>query len=309
MTKIKKAMSILLMLTMVFAFAGCTKEAPVATTEEVAVDAAAETTETEAAVEEVVEEVVETEEAVTLSGEITISGSTSVEKIGIAEAEEFMALNPDVTITYESIGSSAGVKNANEGVSMLGTSSRELKKEEKAWGMNEVVIAFDGIAVVTHPSNGIADLTMDQIKGIFTGTITNWSEVGGADAEIVVVSREDGSGTRGAFEELVDFEGGLVASALVSEGNGNVQTTVAGNPNAIGYVSFTYLDDTIKAVTVEGIAPTAEDVLNGTFPISRPFVLCYHEENIDETTQAFIDFILAEDGQAIVEENGGIKVK
>lgn len=244
-----------------------------------------------------------------LTGEVAISGSTSVEKIGNAAAEEFMALNPNVTVTYEAIGSSAGVKNAHENVTPIGTVSRNLKDEEKAWGMKEVVIAYDGIAVITHPSNGVTKLTKDQILGIFKGEITNWSEVGGIDGPIVVVSREDGSGTREAFEDLVGYKGALSADALIAEGNGNVQTTVAGNPQSIGYVSLEFINETVKPLLIDDVEPTVENVLAGSYKISRPFLMVYHDENMTDATKAFIDFILSDDGQAIVADEGGIPVK
>lgn len=291
MKKIKSLLGLVLVATVVLSFVGCGKTEP---EEQPKTEVTTPENETETDM---------------LSGEVAVSGSTSVEKIGNAEGEEFTALNADVTFSYEAIGSSAGIKNAHEGVTPIGASSRNLKDEEKAWGMTEVVIAYDGIAVVTHPSNPVKDLTLEQIQGIYKGEITNWSEVGGADQKIVVVSREDGSGTRGAFEELLEFEGALTADAMIAEGNGNVQTTVAGNEQAIGYVSLTTMDETVKAVLVNGIEATVENVLAETYKISRPFLMVYHEENMTPVTKAFIDFILSEEGQAIVTENHGIPVK
>ncbi|MCT4687950.1 phosphate ABC transporter substrate-binding protein [Vallitalea sp.] len=243
-----------------------------------------------------------------LSGLVSVSGSTSVEKIGIATAEEFMALNPDVEVTYEGIGSSNGVKNSKDGVTILGTASRNLKAEEKNWGLTEVAIAYDGVAVITHPSNEVSELTKEQVQGIYKGEITNWKYVGGKDEEIVVVSREDGSGTRGAFEEIVDFEDALTEKAIIAKGNGNVQTTVAKNNKAIGYVSFTYINDTVKPFKIDGAQPNSENVVGGKYSISRPFLLIYKEENMTKESKAFVDFILSPEGQDIVEEKGGIKV-
>ncbi|GKX30943.1 phosphate ABC transporter substrate-binding protein [Vallitalea longa] len=243
-----------------------------------------------------------------LSGLVSVSGSTSVEKIGIATAEEFMALNPDVTVTYESIGSSNGVKNAKDGVTIFGTASRNLKTEEKNWGLTETVIAHDGVAVITHPSNSANELTKEQVQAIYKGEITNWKDVGGEDEEIVVVSREDGSGTRGAFEEIVEFEDSLTKDAIIAKGNGNVQTTVAKNEKAIGYVSFTYINDTVKPFKIDGVEPTAENVVNGDYSISRPFLVIYKEENMTKESKAFLEFVLSDEGQMIVEEKGGIKV-
>ena len=242
-----------------------------------------------------------------MTGTVTISGSTSVEKVGNALAEEFMALNGGVEVTYQGIGSSGGVKNAKEGTTIIGTASRNLKTEEKTWGLTEIELAYDGIAVIAHPDNGIEELTMEQVKAIYRGEITNWSQVGGADAEIVVVSREDGSGTRGAYEEIVGFEDELKEGALIAEGNGNVQTTVAGNPLAIGYVSFTYINDTVKPLLVDGTAPTVDNVVSGEYGVSRPFMMVYIEDNMTEESQAFVEFALSAEGQDIVEEKGAIK--
>ena len=246
-------------------------------------------------------------EEMTVSGDVTVSGSTSVEPVGIALGDEFMAMYPDVNFTYQGIGSSAGVTNANDGVTMLGTASREIKDSEKEYGMTEVELAYDGIAVIVNPANtAVADLTMEQVLGIYKGEITNWSEVGGEDLDIVVVSREDGSGTRGAFEELVGFEGELVATATIKEGNGNVQTTVATNPQAIGYVSFTYIDETIKPLLIEGAEPTVENVLSKVYPISRPFMIVYHEDNLSDAAKAFLEFIKTDKAKEIIAEKGAI---
>lgn len=239
------------------------------------------------------------------AGTVAISGSTSTEKVVKALADEFMALNPDVEVTYEGIGSSAGVKNAIDGVSTIGTASREIKDEEKASGVAELAFAHDGIAAIVHPENAASDLTMEQLKQIYAGEITNWSEVGGEDGNIVVVSREDGSGTRGAFEELLDLET-IVDTATIAEGNGNVQTTVAGNPNAIGYVSFTFINDTVKALTIAGVEPTPEDVINGSYELARPFNMVYFEDKIDENTKKFLEFIQSDEGKDIITESGAI---
>lgn len=243
--------------------------------------------------------------AATEAGTVAISGSTSTEKVVKALADEFMALNPDVEVTYESIGSSAGVKNAIDGVSNIGTASREIKDEEKASGVAELAFAHDGIAAIVHPDNTAADITMEQLKQVYAGEITNWSELGGADADIVVVSREDGSGTRGAFEELLELET-IVDSATISEGNGNVQSTVAGNPNAIGYVSFTFINDTVKALTVAGVEPTPEDVIAGEYELARPFNMVYFEDKIDDNTKNFLAFIQSDEGKDIITESGAI---
>lgn len=297
MKNIKALLSLLVVMVMALSFVGCAGETPEESTYENSDQTNNETTEQD-----------ETKDEAALSGTVTVSGSTSVEKIGTGTAEEFMALNPGVKVTYEGIGSSGGVKNANNGVTQIGTASRNLKEEEKSWGLTEEVIAYDGIAVINHPSNEVKELTKEQVKAIFKGEITNWSEVGGKDEEIVVVSREDGSGTRGAFEEIVEFEGELTSDAIIAEGNGNVQTTVAGNPQSVGYVSFEYMNETVKGLLIGGVEPNVENVVTGDYQISRPFIMIYHDDNMNEASKAFVEFVLSTEGQDIVEEKGGIRV-
>ena len=189
-------------------------------------------------------------------------------------------------------------------------SSRDLKEEEKANGLKETIIAYDGIVVVTHPSNKVKDLTMEQVKQIFTGEVTNWKELGGDDMEIVVVSREDGSGSRDAFQEIVDYSSGeLVRSAIVASGNGNIKTTVATNKHAVGFISFEYIDDSISTVDINGVEATAENVLQQTYSLSRPFLFVYKEEHLSTEGQQFIDYILSPKGQNIVSEAGVIPLK
>lgn len=240
---------------------------------------------------------------------IAISGSTSMGKLMEKEGEAYKNANTNVSIEVQQIGSSAGIKNVISGVSEIGMASRELKDEEKK-EVSETTIAFDGIALAVNPKNGVENITLADIKKIYTGEITNWKELGGIDAPVVVVAREDGSGTRSAFEELVGFDAAeLVPDATISDGNGAVKTTVAGNPNAIGYISFEVLDDTVKALKVEEVEAKAENVLNKSYKLSRPFLLVYKEDALTGQGKKFIDFILSEDGQKIVEETGGIKLK
>jgi len=213
-----------------------------------------------------------------------------------------MALHPDVTITYNGTGSSTGVSQANEGAYMIGAASRNIKDSEKEYGMTEKVLAYDGIAVVVNPAVDVDELTMEQIQMIFKGEITDWSEVGGTAGAIMVVSREDGSGTRGAFEEIVGFEYELTVDATIAEGNGGVKSTVVENPAAIGYVSFTYLDGTIKDLTVDGGTADVESVLDGTYPVSRPFMLIWHEGNLDEIGKSFLEFVDTDEAKTIIED-------
>lgn len=240
---------------------------------------------------------------------LAISGSTSVGPLSEKLAEKYEE-QAEINIEVNQIGSSAGITNATNGVSEIGMSSRDLKEEEIANGLVEQIIAYDGIVVVAHPTNKVDDLTIEQVKQIFTGEITNWKELGGDDMEIVVVSREDGSGSRDAFQEIVGYSSGeLVRSSIVASGNGNIKTTVATNKHAVGFISFEYIDDTISPIKINGVEATAENVLNETYQLSRPFLFVYKEENLSEKGQQFIDYILSEEGQQVVSESGVIPIK
>ncbi len=281
------------------------------TAEESTTTETAENQTTEETAEESTESEEETEVAGDISGTVVITGSTSVEKILTEMKDEFCAMYPNVTIEYTGSGSSAGIKDTKAGTNNIGTSSRELKEEEKEDALKTEVFAYDGIAVIVNPANEAAsDITVEQLCDIYSGKITNWSEVGGEDGEIFVVSREESSGTRSAFEELIALEdaGGLASTAAVSEGNGPVQAAVAENANAIGYVSFSFIDDSVKALTVGGVEPTAELAKSGEYPLSRPFLFCYYEDKAGQAGKAFLDFALSEDGQICVEDNHGIRV-
>lgn len=243
-----------------------------------------------------------------LSGSITIAGSTSVQPVSDELAKAFMAKNAGVTINVQGGGSSAGVKAANEGAAQIGASSRDLKEEEKGLGLTETKIALDGIAVVVNPKNEVAELTMAQVKDIFSGKITNWKEVGGKDAAISVVTREEGSGTRGAFEEIVLGKEKMYDKAITQPSTGSVKTTVAGDENAVGYVSLGALNQDVKGVKVDGAEPTIENVKAGTFKISRPFLYLTKGE-MNEVTKAYIDFVMSAEGQKIVQDSHFIPVK
>lgn len=236
---------------------------------------------------------------------VTISGSTSVGPLAEKLAMKYEEEN-GVKIEVNQIGSSAGITNAISGVSQIGMASRDLKPEEKDSNLQELIIAYDGIVVVTHPSNPIKNLTMEQVKQIFTGEVTNWKEVGGKDMEIVVVSREDGSGSRDAFQEIVGYESGqLIKNAIVASGNGNIKTTVAMNKHAIGFISFEYIDESVSTMDINGVQATAENVLAGQYELSRPF-LFVHKEDVPESAKQFMEFILTPEGQKIVETAGAI---
>lgn len=240
---------------------------------------------------------------------LSISGSTSVGPLAEKLAAKYEEQN-DIKIEINQIGSSAGITNATTGVSEIGMSSRDLKEEEVANGLIETIVAYDGIVVVTHPSNKVKNLTMEQVKQIFTGKITNWKELGGEDMEIVVVSREDGSGSRDAFQEIVDYSSGeLVKSAIVASGNGNIKTTVATNKHAVGFVSFEYIDDSVSTVEINGVEATAENVLEQKYKLSRPFLFVHKGENLSQEGQQFIDYILSPAGQEVVAEAGVIPLR
>jgi phosphate transport system substrate-binding protein len=244
----------------------------------------------------------------TSSSRISISGSTSVGPLAEKIADKYMNKN-DVKIEINQIGSSAGITNATTGVSEIGMSSRDLKEEEKASGLVETIIAYDGIVVVTHPTNKVKNLTLDQVKQIFTGEVTNWKELGGDDLEIVVVSREDGSGSRDAFQEIVGYTSGeLVRTSIIASGNGNIKTTVATNKHAVGFISFEYIDSSISTINIDGVEATAENVLQKKYSLSRPFLFVHKPNTLTDAGQQFIDYILSPDGQAIVAETGAIPI-
>ena len=245
-----------------------------------------------------------------LSGNLSMVGSTSMEKLANALSEAFMEEYPDVTVTAEFVGSGAGIEAVTNGTADIGNSSRSLKDEEKAAGVVENVVAIDGIAVCVDPANEVADLTKEQLTNIYNGTITNWKEVGGADEPIIVIGREAGSGTRGAFEELVDLQDACkYANDLDS--TGAVIAKVASTPGAIGYASLDALDDSVKALSLEGVEATAENIKAGNYFLSRPFVMATKGEISEQNdlVQAWFDFVLGDEGQQVASEVGLITVK
>lgn len=245
----------------------------------------------------------------TYSETVTISGSTSVGPLIEKEAEKFKKENIGINVDINQIGSSAGIKDAINGTVEIGMSSRDLKEQEIVEGLVEVEVAFDGMAVITSKNNKIDSLKLSEVKDIYTGKITNWKDVGGEDSQIVVVSREDGSGTRDAFQEIVGYTSEeLYKESIIGDGSGNIKTTVAGNNHAIGFISFEYIDNSVNAVKIDDIAPIAENVKNGEYKLSRPFLLVYKEENLKENGNKLIDFILSKEGQNIVEESGLIRI-
>lgn len=249
------------------------------------------------------------DESADLSGTITMAGSTSMEKLANAVAEAFMAKYPGVTVTAEFTGSSAGVEALNAGSVDIGNSSRALTDDEKAAGAVENIVAIDGIAVVANPSTTIDGLTKEDLVGIYTGSIKNWSEVGGEDAAIVVVGREAGSGTRGAFEELLEVED-QCAYANELDSTGAVMAKVAATPGAIGYVSLDVIDDTVKAMKLNDVEPTADNIKAGTYILSRPFVMATAGEVSaqNENVQALFEYLQSDEGKELIQSVGLITV-
>lgn len=245
-------------------------------------------------------------EPIELSGTIVVNGSTSMGDVINALTEGFNELHPDVQISYTGSGSSAGIEAALAGSCDLGLSSRELSDDELSQGAVANVIAKDGVAVVVNPENPVTELTSEQIAKIFTGEITNWSELGGADAEIAVFGREAGSGTRGAFEEIVGVEDACTYTNEYSS-TGDVIGNVASNPNGIGYASLSAVDDTVKAVAVNGVTPSEDTVKDGSYEIQRPFVMVTKEgTQLSEAAQAFLDFAMSADAAEIIAVAGAV---
>ena len=239
-----------------------------------------------------------------LSGTVSTDGSTSMEKVIGALGEAFMEANSDVTFTYNPTGSTSGIQAVQEGRCDIGLSSRALKDEEKAAGLTETVLCYDGIAVIVNPENTVEDLTLEQIAAIYTGEIKNWSEVGGADAEIVLIGREAGSGTRSGFEEIVEVKDKCQYRQELSS-TGDVITTVAQNPGAIGYASLASVKDTVKAVKVGGVAPSEATVKDGSYAIQRPFVLATKADvQLGDAAKAFFNYVTSADANEIIASAG-----
>lgn len=305
----KKAGVVLLAGVMAFGLAACgssSSETTAADTTAAATEAEAEETEAEAEAEETEAEAAGKE----LSGSITMAGSTSMEKFANTLAESFMAAHPDVTVQAEFTGSSAGVEAVLSGQSDIGNSSRNLTEDEIAEGAVENIVAIDGIAVVTDPNNTVSDLTRDQLIQIYTGEVTNWSDLGGESLPIVVVGREAGSGTRGAFEEILEIED-QCQYANELDSTGAVMARVASTPGAIGYVSLDVLDDTVKALSLDGVEANEANIKDGSYFLSRPFVMATKGELVDqnELVQALFEYVYSEEGQELVQSVGLITVE
>jgi phosphate transport system substrate-binding protein len=235
---------------------------------------------------------------------IEIGGSTSVAPLMELLAAEYQKARPLVKININGTGSGDGIKNAGV-LYRIGMSSRELTPAEQGRGLAEEVIAIDGIAVIVSPANPVNGLSIEQIRNIYTGAITDWAQVsGGAKrGKIAVVSREEGSGTRGAFEEIVGFQGKLLRGANESTSTGAIKAGIAGNPDAIGYISLGSLDNSVKALAVGGAEAAAANVLNGSYKIARPFIVLTKKNDLPAEAKAFLEWILGPDGQAVVKKS------
>ncbi|MFW0859495.1 MAG: phosphate ABC transporter substrate-binding protein [Dehalococcoidia bacterium] len=243
-----------------------------------------------------------------LRGTLVIAGSTSVAPIAEELARAFEAKHPEVRIDVHSTGSSAGIKAAGDGTAGIGMSSRYLRDAEKGLGLREVIIARDAIVAIVHPANPVIDLTTEQLRQIYAGEITNWREVGGRDAPIMVITREEGSGTRGAFEDMVMDDVPIFPGAITMVGAGGVKAALVGAEHGIAYISLWGVDKTVKALKIDGVMPTAESVLAGKFEIARPYLFLTLGEP-DELERAFIDFVMSKAGQDIIEKAGLVPVR
>lgn len=244
-----------------------------------------------------------------LSGSVSTNGSTSMEKVIGALSEQFMADNSGVSVTYDPTGSGAGIEAASNGSADIGLASRALKDEEKAGGLTETVVALDGIAVIVNAGSKVEDLSVEQIAKIFTGEITDWSEVGGDAGEVVVIGREAGSGTRDGFEEVVDAKDACTYNQELTS-TGAVIAAVASNPNAIGYASLSAVDETVKAVTVGGVECSEETIQSGDYAVQRNFVMVTNDNTeLSAEAQAFVNWALSADADEYVREAGCVPVK
>lgn len=303
----KKLLALLMSLTMTAALIGCGSADQTASAE------TAETTEaTEETTEDTVEDTASSEAEATeaapaadLSGTISLAGSTSMEKLCEAMSESFMETYPEVTVTVEYTGSGAGLESLASGSVDIGNSSRHLKDEEVAGGAVENVVAIDGIAVIVDPANSVSDIPADKLAAIYKGEITNWSELGGNDEAIVVIGRESGSGTRDAFEELLEVKDAC-KYAQELDSTGGVKAKVAATPGAIGYVSLDVVDESIKAVAIDSVEPTEANIIAGDYLLSRPFVMATNGEISaqNDLVKGWFDYISSDAGKDVIKSAG-----
>lgn len=244
--------------------------------------------------------------AASVSGTVSTDGSTSMEKVIGALSESYMAANKDVTVNYNPTGSGAGITAVQEGTCDIGLSSRALKDEEKAAGLKETVLAYDGIAIIVHPDNPVSDLSIEQIAKLYTGGITNWKDVGGSDAEVVLIGREAASGTRDGFESITGTKDKCQYRQELTS-TGDVITAVSQNPDAIGYASLAAIKDSVKALSVDGVTPSETTVKDGSYQVQRPFVLVTVEgKALSAAAQSFFDYATSADAADIIAKAGAV---
>lgn len=244
--------------------------------------------------------------AASVSGTVSTDGSTSMEKVIGALSESYMAANKDVTVNYNPTGSGAGITAVQEGTCDIGLSSRALKDEEKAAGLKETVLAYDGIAIIVHPDNPVSDLSIEQIAQLYTGEITNWKDVGGSDAEVVLIGREAASGTRDGFESITGTKDKCQYRQELTS-TGDVITAVSQNPDAIGYASLAAIKDSVKALSVDGVTPSEATVKDGSYQVQRPFVLVTVEgKALSAAAQSFFDYATSADAADIIAKAGAV---
>ena len=244
--------------------------------------------------------------AAAISDTVSTDGSTSMEKVIGALSESYMAVNKDVTVNYNPTGSGAGITAVQGGTCDIGLSSRALKDEEKAAGLKETVLAYDGIAIIVHPDNPVSDLSIEQIAQLYTGEITNWKDVGGNDAQVVLIGREAASGTRDGFESITGTKDKCQYRQELTS-TGDVITAVSQNPDAIGYASLASIKDSVKALNVDGVTPSEASVKDGSYKVQRPFVLVTVEgKALSEAAQSFFDYVTSADAADIIAKAGAV---
>ena len=243
-----------------------------------------------------------------LTGTVSTDGSTSMEKVIGALSESFMAQNSGVTVNYNPTGSGSGITAVQEGTCDIGLSSRALKDEEKSACLKETVLAYDGIAIIVHPDNPVSDLSVEQLAQLYTGEITNWKDVGGNDAEVVLIGREAASGTRDGFESITGTKDKCQYRQELTS-TGDVITAVSQNPDAIGYASLASVKDSVKALNVDGVTPSEATVKDGSYKVQRPFVLVTMEgKELSPAAQAFFDYAVSSDAASIIAKAGAVAV-
>lgn len=246
--------------------------------------------------------------AAEVTGTVSTDGSTSMEKVIMSLGESFQAEHKGITVGYNPTGSGSGITAVSDGRCDIGLASRALKDDEKASGLKETTLALDGIAIIVSPENKVSDLTIEQIAKIFTGEITNWKDVGGVDAEIVLIGREAGSGTRDGFESITKTKDKCKYRQELTS-TGDVITTVAGNPNAIGYASLASVKNTVKALSVNGVAPSESTVSDGSYKVQRPFILVTKEGvELSKAAQMFYDYATSKEAAAVISAAGAVPV-